>query len=44
MCEGDKMTNEEKLKEAWDKLIDEIAIQFRLYDLLEWLTKKLERS
>lgn len=38
------MTDHEKLKQAWDKLIDEIAIQFRLYDFLTWLSKKLERN
>jgi len=38
------MTDHEKLEKALDKFIYEIAIQFRLYEFLTWLSKKLERS
>lgn len=33
----------DKLKEAWDKLIDDIAKGLKIYDLLDWLSEKLEK-
>jgi hypothetical protein len=38
------MTDHEKLEQAWNTFVDEIATQFRLYDFLTWLSKKLERN
>ena len=33
----------EELKQAWNKLIYDIAKEFHLYDLLDWIKEKLER-
>ncbi|PKM61652.1 MAG: hypothetical protein CVU99_02515 [Firmicutes bacterium HGW-Firmicutes-4] len=31
----------DRLREAWNELIDAVAKELRLYELLEWLSKKL---
>jgi len=32
-----------ELKEAWDKLIDEIAKELRLYDILDWVSDRVNK-
>ena len=31
----------EKLKKAWNKFLDDIAVEWHLHDILNWIDKKL---